>query len=599
MRPFIACIFLFLHGSGFTQEIDSLWEEFSGQEVESHPRYRECLGSEFVIYHLSNDDQTFHDFLQHMDEKREGGKNCQLDGIYHLLLARSYERDNSMDLALQEYDVAITHLESCQGNEGLLSSARARAGFVLVNTGLYQERRTFDLIWSALDPARKSNHVLNQFKVLDYLGDYYRYGYVEENLDSALYYYDMTLELLQQGPGWGAPLCNVLGGLSNVWRSLGDSKKSQEYENQALEYCAACDNYQMLWAIRHDLAWDLREAGDTLGALKKELEGLPYAKKGDLTFLIRAHEFLYETYADVGDYKKALHHYQELMSGQDSMSFRKTEQQLSALEAKYQANVKDQRITELENKALRQTRNSVVILSGLGLILLGLLAYGYVRLRQNYRDLQSKNKEITLAQLRGQNIERRRMAFELHDNLNTKIAAIRWQLEVLQSSVSGKPAKILDKTLSVVNDVYADVRLISHNLVPETVEAMGLIPSITGLLEKLNEGEKTDFHFESTLSADQGFGEITYHLYNIVFEMINNILKHAEADNAWISLYQHEEKVYVNISDDGVGFDIDQKMDGYGLRNITSRLENINGKWSVESAPGKGTKYNIEVPLIN
>ncbi|MEM6803987.1 MAG: ATP-binding protein, partial [Bacteroidota bacterium] len=81
-------------------------------------------------------------------------------------------------------------------------------------------------------------------------------------------------------------------------------------------------------------------------------------------------------------------------------------------------------------------------------------------------------------------------------------------------------------------------------------------------------------------------------------EMINNILKHAEADNGWISISEEDQKVLLTVSDDGKGFDIDQMSNGYGIRNITSRMENIRGKWNIESAPGKGTKFFMEIPLI-
>ncbi|MEM6767693.1 MAG: ATP-binding protein, partial [Bacteroidota bacterium] len=94
------------------------------------------------------------------------------------------------------------------------------------------------------------------------------------------------------------------------------------------------------------------------------------------------------------------------------------------------------------------------------------------------------------------------------------------------------------------------------------------------------------------------FGSLSYHIYNIILEIINNILKHAEAENGWISISEDEEIILITVSDDGKGFDINETYNGYGIRNITSRLENIKGKWNIESAEGEGTKFFMEIPRL-
>ena len=84
-----------------------------------------------------------------------------------------------------------------------------------------------------------------------------------------------------------------------------------------------------------------------------------------------------------------------------------------------------------------------------------------------------------------------------------------------------------------------------------------------------------------------------------MFEMVNNIMKHSEADNAWISLDRNDlGDLKISISDDGKGFDVDQMRGGYGLKNIISRVENLHGDYKIESAPSKGTKIYIEIPHL-
>ncbi|MEL6989114.1 MAG: ATP-binding protein, partial [Bacteroidota bacterium] len=255
-------------------------------------------------------------------------------------------------------------------------------------------------------------------------------------------------------------------------------------------------------------------------------------------------------------------------------------------------------ITQLELNNAKNIRNFLIIgaLLSLGLLLLSLWANS--SLRKKNKTLEEKNREILLAQLTGQNIERKRMAGELHDNLNTKIAAIRWQLEAI-GDLEATQDPILKNAINQLNDVYEDVRLISHNLMPETVQNIGLLNSIDDLILKLNKTDRVKFHFIKEEIQNKNLESLAYPIYNIIFEMVNNILKHSQADNAWISLSENEENdLTISISDDGVGFDVDQAKNGYGLKSIISRVEHLHGDYSIESAPGKGTKVFIEIPKL-
>lgn len=149
-------------------------------------------------------------------------------------------------------------------------------------------------------------------------------------------------------------------------------------------------------------------------------------------------------------------------------------------------------------------------------------------------------------------------------------------------------SEMLENAVNQLNDAYEDIRLISHNLMPEKVQSIGLIKSIEDLLEKLNKSDKVQFHFITEQLQDVKFGSLAYPVYNIIFEMVNNIMKHADADNAWISLSRNGTgDLKISVSDDGKGFDVDKMKGGYGIKNITSRIDNLHGSYNIESAPGK------------
>ena len=243
------------------------------------------------------------------------------------------------------------------------------------------------------------------------------------------------------------------------------------------------------------------------------------------------------------------------------------------------------------------SRNLLLALIGLVSLILVSLIYAYRNQKKSNKQLIKKNKEILMAQLQGQNIERKRMAGELHDNLNTKIAAVRYRLEAQSMKEQDQQAEMLEGTISLINDIYEDIRLISHNLIPETVEEIGLSASLEKLFTTLNENDGTHFHFITKFHSEARVKSITYEVYNIIFEMVNNILKHAQANEAWVSISQSESTFVVTVRDDGIGFEANKNQGGFGLKSIHARVEKMNGSFDLESRPGKGTKYIIEIPI--
>jgi signal transduction histidine kinase len=85
-------------------------------------------------------------------------------------------------------------------------------------------------------------------------------------------------------------------------------------------------------------------------------------------------------------------------------------------------------------------------------------------------------------------------------------------------------------------------------------------------------------------------------LYRITQELINNVLKHAEAKNVSLQIGQRDEKIILMIEDDGKGFDVLAHKDGYGLHNLNARTQLMNGTMVIDSQVGKGTSVLIEIP---
>lgn len=211
-------------------------------------------------------------------------------------------------------------------------------------------------------------------------------------------------------------------------------------------------------------------------------------------------------------------------------------------------------------------------------------------------ELVKKNEEILDALFRGQSIERKRVAVELHDNLGGTLSAIKWRLEALNGiNLTEKERKIYDGILGMMKNAYAEVRLISHNMLPAEFEEKGLIEAIKKLCKDVNQSEKLHINLISEGDAQRIDKRIALELYSICMELINNILKHSEASQAEISLLVNAKNIILAIRDNGKGILNASSTNGVGLKNLKTRLETINGKVNFKNSDDWSTEIMIQI----
>ncbi|MFN8356538.1 MAG: sensor histidine kinase [Spirosomataceae bacterium] len=216
-------------------------------------------------------------------------------------------------------------------------------------------------------------------------------------------------------------------------------------------------------------------------------------------------------------------------------------------------------------------------------------------------ELQRKNAEIQEALFKGQTLERKRVAAELHDTLGGTLAAVKLNMEYFDTKhLSDDEKEIYESVLAMIRDACLEVRYISHNLIPEELEIQGLIIALKKLMQKITTG-KTSFSFHTEGITERLDKNIEFNLYTICLELINNILKHSQATQATISLVQKNGLITLKVYDNGVGIVKNgtgkKSTEGIGLKNIQSRVETLKGKYRFSSPNGKGLETLIEVPL--
>jgi len=543
--------------------------------------------------------------LKDFDVASDKIKTQFAEGTKHLLHGIWYNRNSDNDLAFTEIRKAQSLLEDCCYYSREHAHSVRYYAYILNNVGLLNFdtivfRKVSVQMKKAVEIAEVVQDTFQMIKALGLLADHNFYSaYRIKNYSKALSYYQALDSLITSESDSYFAADNALG-KANVYGMLKDAELEQYYFEEAQRLATQDSLYSVLFSLYNDKAERFQIAQDDQKALEYLLLGYDYVlQSGNKEFISRADGYLWTGYKNVNQYEKALYHYERHRQSTDELYKTEVLQLENELKFKDQLIEQSSQIESLENRNLRSARNLIIWVAILTSSLFLISLYFIQRFKRQNKQLSQKNKEILLAQLAGQNIERKRMAGELHDNLNTKIAAVRWQLEALESTESLNNPELLNKSINQLNDAYEDIRLISHNLMPETVQSMGLINSFADLIEKLNSSDRVKFNFVTDAPQDVSYGSLTYPVYNIVFEIVNNVMKHAGAKNAWISLDRNEQgDLKITVSDDGKGFDVGEMKGGYGLKNIISRVENLHGNYNIESAPGKGTKIHIEIPHL-
>jgi signal transduction histidine kinase len=199
----------------------------------------------------------------------------------------------------------------------------------------------------------------------------------------------------------------------------------------------------------------------------------------------------------------------------------------------------------------------------------------------------------------GQELERRRLARELHDETGQALTSILLGLRAVEESQGTEEMRRAASDLRVlVVATLQDVRRLAVQLRPKALDDFGLAPALERLAQTFAEATELHVDVEARLGDERLPAEVETTLYRIVQEALTNIVKHAEATSVSILLLRRNASATVVIEDDGKGFDPENvREEGLGLLGMQERVELHDGRLTVESVPGSGTTLVAEVPV--
>jgi len=214
-------------------------------------------------------------------------------------------------------------------------------------------------------------------------------------------------------------------------------------------------------------------------------------------------------------------------------------------------------------------------------------------------------QEFSRKLLESQESERKRIASEMHDSLGQYLLAIKnWALFGLNSLTEKDAARqYLTEVSETSSLAIEEVREIAHNLRPYQLERLGLTNTLEYMLKNIKNSAAIKFIYE--IEAIDGFlskaDEIVF--YRIVQECVNNVIKHSNAGNAWVSVNLTKDFLTFTCRDDGKGFDVEaaktSSESGLGLDGIAERVKILDGEYKIESENGKGTTVTVKVGKSN
>ncbi|VXB01123.1 putative Tetratricopeptide repeat-containing protein [Flavobacterium sp. 9AF] len=427
------------------------------------------------------------------------------------------------------------------------------------------------------------------------------YDFLKE-YDKAIEYLEKALIICEKEGNEKENKIYVLKSLGNVYSNLKNIDKALFYYNQALEINKSHKS-------KSDDIRITKYIGNAYMSIDNYSKAIPYYEKAlkkvnDQKDIVSLYELSYnlsKAYEFTGNYKKAQFHMENFAKAKDSANEMSNLAAIKKIESNFEIERNDSKLKllEKEKKAINASlkRKNIIILSILSFILLSIIFF-YLLYKQERKIFKSKlHLNDAESNLKGQFIERKRIAQELHDNIGSSLAAVRFSVMDAMKDTSEEKNKLLTYIDSICNEV----RFISHNIMPPDITEQ----SLQSLLEQLVENYKlnSSLHFEIYFTDEQKLEKLSNQqklmLYRVVQESINNAIKHSKCKNINILISCFDNYVNIIIEDDGIGFDTKNTQYGLGIKSIKERCKEFNIDLDLDSEPNKGTTITFNIFYYN
>lgn len=418
--------------------------------------------------------------------------------------------------------------------------------------------------------------------------------------DSILYYFNLALPYLKEekdlenieGLYTNIALISVnTGQISSAKKSLEQGLKSRLNREDTVGIIASLNNIGLLYRKSKNLETAVKYYNQSynLASAKSMLNEMSSTKLG-----------LARMYLENKDYSKALSHYLAYDSLNTLSLNAEFQKQIADAETKYETAEKQ---AELERNKRRIILLTIVIFS---ILIISIIGYLFIRQRRRMTKvaaekaitdlLQKQEMKATNALLEGQDKERKRIAAELHDNLGSILVTLNMYADTLQNKKPDEIPPLAKKISEVAQLANEETRKISHSLDSGLLKHFGLETAIRQLAEAVSTAR--NIQFEHSLQIEKISSDAGLEIYRIIQELVNNTLKHSQCTRVHLELSQVGPSLSIIYEDNGVGFNKSEITQGMGLNNIENRVKKLDGELTIDSSPGKGSTFIIEIAQL-
>ncbi|MBC7400218.1 MAG: sensor histidine kinase [Mucilaginibacter sp.] len=524
----------------------------------------------------------------------------------HNSLGVFYWQTGNYSASLKNHLSALKIRERLNDEEGI-SKSLGNIGQVYLDNGQFKEAESYTL--RCLATAKKMQ---NSYVIVASL-------HVMANICSGQKQYGRALKYDEEA----LTIClreNNKRGLSQVYSNMAHCYNYMHQYDKALKY-----HFNVL--ALDEFFGDKKQMSDTylnIGEVYKDMGKYADAKtwlKKSLAYSTEtqykhgqqdAWKFLSEVYEKEANYKDALLAHQKYQSLTTDIVNEDNNKQIALLQTQYETQKKEQQISLLNKENTIQklsitSRNKTIVFI-IGFIILagivGILYYNRQKLQQKALAQQQKieqQSQLTQAIIDAEEKERRRIASDLHDGVGQLFSAVKMNLSGLLDRVTINREEdrfLAEKTIALVDESCKEVRVISHQMMPNMLLRSGIASDVKSFIEKID-SERLKVNVEATGFKNKLESNVEIVLYRVIQESVNNVIKHSKATTLDIKLTREGTGIEAIIADNGVGFNTALKDDfeGIGLKNIATRIEYLKGSVLYTSAPGMGTSVKIWVPV--
>ncbi len=431
----------------------------------------------------------------------------------------------------------------------------------------------------------------------------------KNDYEQAFIYLGKAVELSKEDD-YTFGLCKSYQTKADICLKMGNYDKAILYYNKSLDYAVIIKHPYYKIYSNLGLAKTFIYKGSNEKAFSYAQQSLDAAYEiGHLVLQYQSYLVLSTLYEEVGDFEKSLEQFRRHTELKDDVLNKIALHQIYDLEIK---SLNDRaRFQELELKSkeltIQQKKNQLFFSIIAFFLVMSVLYFVYLNFRNRQRVKMQEmtirlNEKKSHATIEAEIQERKRIGQELHDCLGQMLSVAGMHISLLQQRKDIpelNKEKLLAAAMHSVDEAFAEVRNISHNLAPTLLSENGLKGALKKLSDQVNQGGKLQMTYE-VFGLEKPLNSLIENtLYRAVQEILNNTIKHSNATALSINVTQRAGEINLMAEDNGQGFDINnlENMNGSGLTYMKTRVENLNGHLHIDSTPIRGTLINIVLPL--